>query len=112
LAQRIFWRSRQEDTPIRTIRYTSAFYYEKLNLEQAIADLPHEEGRLYLSMHPANALYYAGSALVFSTVFALIADRAIDAKIMMHIERMNIGVKITMDDLNVVNLSFTVSSTV
>jgi hypothetical protein len=54
----------KKDTSIRTIRDRAAFHYEKLNLDQAIADLSHEEGRLYLSMHPANTLYYAGSALV------------------------------------------------
>jgi hypothetical protein len=68
----------------------AAFHYDRLNLEGAITDLPHEERRLYLAQHPANALYCAGSALVFSTVFALIADRAIDTKSMTHIERMNI----------------------
>jgi hypothetical protein len=94
----------KKDTPIRTIRDSAAFHYDKLNLEQAIINLPHEERRLYLAQHPANALYYAGSALVFSTVFAVIADGAIDTKNMTHIERMDIGVRITVDDLNVVNL--------
>jgi hypothetical protein len=105
LAPRVFWRSRQEGhIHPHKIRDRAAFHYEKLNLEQAIADLSHEEGRLYLSMHPANTLYYAGSTLVFSTVSALMADRAIDTKSMTHIGRMSIGVKITMDDLSVVNL--------
>jgi hypothetical protein len=36
--------------------------------------------------------------------FALIADRAIATKSMTHIERMDIGAKITMDNLNAVNL--------
>jgi hypothetical protein len=86
------------------IRDKAAFYYDKLNLEQAVDHLPEEERRLYLAKHPANTLYYAGSALVFSTVFALIADRAIDTKSKTHIERMDIGAKITMDNLNAVNL--------
>jgi hypothetical protein len=77
-----------KDTPIRTSG-AGQRCMEKPNLERAIADLPHEEGRLYLSMHPANTLYYAGWAL-FSTVFALIADRAIDTKSMTHVERMQL----------------------
>ncbi len=95
---------RPKETPLRTIRDKTAFHYDKLNLEQAVDDLAEEERRLYLAQHPSNALYYAGSALVFSTVFALIADKAIDTKRMTHGERMSKGVKITLDNVNEVNV--------
>jgi hypothetical protein len=63
----------QKEIPLRVIRDKAAFHYDKLNLAQAVDHLPEEERRLYLAQHPVNALYYAGSALVFSTVFGLIA---------------------------------------
>ena len=34
------------------------------------------ENSLYLAQHPANSLYYMGSALVFRAIFAMIADKA------------------------------------
>ena len=34
------------------------------------------ENSLYLAQHPANSLYYVGSALVFRAIFAMIADKA------------------------------------
>jgi hypothetical protein len=99
-----FGDERPRETPLRMIRNRTAFHYDKLNLDQAVDNLPEQENRVYLSQHPANALYYAGSALVFSTVFASIADKATETNRMTHGERMSTGVNITHADVNEANL--------
>jgi hypothetical protein len=68
-----------------------------------VNDVSQPECRVYLAEHPANALYYAGSALIFRMVFAMIADQAMDTKAMSGIERMAAGVKIALADLNEAN---------
>lgn len=99
-----FGDQRPNETPLRTIRDKTAFHYDKLNLQQAVVGLAEEERRLYLAEHPANAMYYIGSTLVFSTVFAMIADKAIDTDGMTQAERVHKGVDITMDNVNEANL--------
>jgi hypothetical protein len=61
------------------IRDKTAFHYDKLNLEEAVNNLAAGENTIYLAQHSANSLYYVGSAIVFRTAFAMIADRAQDA---------------------------------
>ncbi len=58
---------------------------------------------MYLAQHPANSLYYMGSALVFRAVFAMIADRAEGAFVGSHEERVHRGTKIASDDANKAN---------
>ncbi len=99
-----FGDERPKETALRMIRDKTAIHYDKLNLDQAIDNLPEEENRVYLSLHPANMLYYTGSALVFSTVFASIADKATDTNGMTHGERMSEGVNIIHADVNEANL--------
>lgn len=67
---RTYFKVRQN--PIRIIRDKTAFHYHKLNLNEASEQLVSPENRIYLAQHPANTVYYAGSALVFRSVFAMI----------------------------------------
>jgi hypothetical protein len=95
---------RLNETPLRTIRDKTGFHYDKLNLDGAVDDLASSDCRLYLAQHPANTVYYAGSALVFRTVFAAIAEKASDTSTMTNGERMKQGVDITLADVNEANL--------
>lgn len=63
-----------KQNPLRIIRDKTGFHYDKLNLDEASAELVSPESRIYLAQHPANASYYAGSALVFRSVFAMIGS--------------------------------------
>ncbi len=94
----------QKTNALRTIRDKTAFHYDKLNLAQAMEQTGKEAHRVYLAQYPANSLYYAGSAFVFETVFAMIADQAADTTKMTLMERMREGVKIALDDVNDVNI--------
>ncbi len=60
---------KQNALPI--IRDKTAFHYDNLNLEHASDSLALDENTVYLAQHPANSLYYVGSALVFRSVFAI-----------------------------------------
>lgn len=75
-----------------------------MNLTEAVSALTPTESRVYLAQHPANGLYYLGSALVFSTVFARIADAGNETRGMTLGERTKKGVDITLKDVNEVNL--------
>lgn len=99
-----FGHDQPNQTPLRIIRDKTAFHYDKLNLEQAADNLAPPECRVYLAQHPANTVYYAGSALVFRTVFAMIADQAMDTKDMTNSERMAAGVTVTLAHVNEANL--------
>jgi hypothetical protein len=92
-----------KESALRTIRDKTGFHYDKLNLDQAVGALTEHESTIYVAEHPANACYYVGSSLVFSTAFAAIADRRIDTSAMNQAERMAAGVKIALDDLNEAN---------
>jgi hypothetical protein len=61
---------------LKIIRDKTAFHYDRLNLTEAADNLAAGENSLYLAQHPANSLYYMGSALVFRAIFAMIADKA------------------------------------
>lgn len=85
------------------IRDKTAFHYDKLNLEEAVNNLAAGENTIYLAQHPANSLCYVGSAIVFRTAFAMIADRAQDATGRSHGERVKEGFRITTEDAKAVN---------
>jgi len=96
------------ENALRTIRDKAAldkaaFHYDKLNLDEAMDNLAEHENSVYLATHPANDFYYVGSALVFRTVFAMIADKATDTSGLSHGERTNEGFRITLEDANRVN---------
>jgi len=99
-----FGEDKQKTNALWTIRDKTAFHYDKLNLEQAMQETGDEAHRVYLAQHPANSLYYAGSALIFQTVFAMIADQATDTSKMTSVERMREGVKIALHDVNHANM--------
>jgi hypothetical protein len=69
-------RGNLKENSIRIVRDKTAFCYDKLNLGEAIHNLAPHENTVYLAEHPAKALYYFGSATVFRTIFAMIADKA------------------------------------
>lgn len=83
---------------IRTIRDKTAFHYHKLNLGEAINHLAPHENSVYLAQHPANSLYYVGSAAVFRAIFALIADKAANTRALGHDDRTKEGVRIATED--------------
>jgi hypothetical protein len=72
-------------------------------LEQATTNLAEHENIVYLAEHPANSLYYVGSALLFRTVFSMIADSAKDTTGLTHEQRSAEGVNITTLDTEEVN---------
>jgi len=92
-----------KDSALKIIRDKTAFHYDKLNLTEAVDNLAAGENSLYLAQHPANSLYYMGSALVFRAAFAMIADKADGTAIGSHEERVHRGTKIALDDVNKAN---------
>ena len=88
---------------LRIIRDKTAFHYDKLNLEPAIDSLAPGESMIYVAEHPANALYYAGSSLVFRTVFSMIADLAQDPAGRDQGERTVAGFRIAIDEVQQAN---------
>jgi hypothetical protein len=93
-----------KDSALKIIRDKTAFHYDRLNLTEAADNLAAGENSLYLAEHPANSLYYMGSALVFRAAFAMIADKAAAAANDDHAERVLKGTKIALDDAAKVNL--------
>jgi hypothetical protein len=67
--------SSSKENAIKLIRRKTAFHYDPLDLKQALNNLAPRENVIHLSDHPANTLYYMGSATVFRAIFALIADQ-------------------------------------
>jgi hypothetical protein len=65
-----------KDSTLKIIRDKTAFHYDRLNLSEAADNLAAGENGLYLAQHPANSLYYLGSALAFRAIFAMIANKA------------------------------------
>lgn len=92
-----------KDSALKIIRDKTAFHYDRLNLTEAADNLAAGENSLYLAQHPANSLYYIGSALVFRAAFAMIADKVEGAVIGSHEERVHKGTKIALDDVNKAN---------
>jgi len=55
-----------KDSALKIIRDKTAFHYDRLSLAGAADNLAAGENSIYLAQHPANSLYYMGSALVFA----------------------------------------------
>jgi hypothetical protein len=91
------------DSALKIIRDKTAFHFDRINLAEAAANLAAGENSLYLAQHPANSLYYMGSALVFRAAFAMIADEAAGAANGSHEERVHKGAKIALDDASKAN---------
>ena len=92
-----------KDSALKIIRDKTAFHYDRLNLTEAADNLAAGENSLYLAQHPANSLYYMGSALVFRAMFAMIADKAGAAANDSHAKRVHNGTKIALDDVSKAN---------
>jgi hypothetical protein len=72
---------------------------------QAVKNLGHRENTFHIAQHPANALYWIGSAVVFRTIFAEIADRAKlpESEGRSHAERVEVGFRMLEEDVNKAN---------
>jgi hypothetical protein len=92
-----------KDSALKIIRDKTAFHYDRLNLSEAADNLAAGENSLYLAQHPANSLYYMGSALVFRAIFSMIADKADGAANGSHEVRVHKGTKIALDDASKAN---------
>ena len=92
-----------KDNVLIFIRDRAAFHYDKLNLEMAVAHHPDNEHTIYLAQHPANSVYYAGSTLVFRTVFALIGEKAPGLENASFETRALEGAKIALKDVQLAN---------
>lgn len=91
------------DSPLKIIRDKTAFHYDRLNLTEAADNLAVSENSIYLAQHPANSLYYMGSALVFRAAFAMIADTAAGTINGNHEDRAHAGAKIATEDASKAN---------
>jgi hypothetical protein len=92
-----------KDNALTIIRDKTAFHYDKLNLEQSVNHIAERENNVYLAEHPANSLYYVGSALVFRAAFAMISDKALDPAGRSHGERTSEGARIATEDAQQAN---------
>ncbi len=87
-----------KDNALKIIRDKTAFHYDRINLTEAVDNLASGENSIYLAQHPANSLYYLGSALVFRAAFTMIADKARGAPLGSHAERTHKGFQIARED--------------
>ena len=92
-----------KNSALKIIRDKTAFHYDGLELGQAINHLAARENTVHLADHPANTLYYLGSAVGFRAIFTLIADRATPAAGRSFDERMSAGIDIVMEDVKTAN---------
>jgi hypothetical protein len=92
-----------KDSALKIIRDKTAFHYDRLNLTEAADNLAAGENSIYLAQHPANSLYFMGSALVFRAAFAMVADKADAAINGSHEERSHKGAKIATEDASKAN---------
>jgi hypothetical protein len=92
-----------KDSALKIIRDKTAFHYDRLNLTEAADNLAAGENSLYLAQHPANSLYFMGSALVFRAAFAMVADKADGAIKGSHEDRAHKGANIATEDASKAN---------
>jgi hypothetical protein len=88
---------------IKLIRDKTAFHYDGLDLGQAINNLAARENTVHLAEHPANTLYYCGSAVSFRAIFTLVADRTTPAAGRSFDERLSDGFGIVIEDVKEAN---------
>jgi len=92
-----------KDNALKIIRDKTAFHYDRLNVEEAASNFASGENSIYLAQHPANALYYMGSVLVFRAAFTMIADKAQGAVNGSCEDRTREGTRIAMEDAKLAN---------
>src|ERR1700722_2856718 len=85
------------------LRNNTAFHYGGLDVGQAVTNLAPEGKTFHLAQHPVNTLYWIGSAVVFGTIFAEIALKANPADARTHVERVQGGLDLLINDVNQAN---------
>ena len=98
-----FGAQQYKNNAIKIVRDKTAFHYDGLDLGQATNNLAERENVVYLAPHPANTLYYLGSAAGFRAIFTLIADRAKPAAERSFDERLSDGFRIVIEDVKAAN---------
>lgn len=96
-------RTSYKPSAVKFVRDTTAFHYGSIDLGQAVKNLGSGEDEVYLAQHPANSLYYLGSALVFRSLFAEIAAKRAPAPAADHGARVAQGFTILIEDLREAN---------
>jgi hypothetical protein len=86
------------DNPLRFVRDKTAFHYDKLSLDEAVKHLAVLENTVYVAQHPANSLYYLGTAVVFRTIFTAVADKTQLAGGQPHGDSTKVGFNIVAED--------------
>lgn len=95
--------AKSKTNSLAIVRDKTAFHFDPLDLREAAKSSTADLATVYLAQHPANGMYYVGSALVFQTVFSGIADVAGDATGLSLSERVLMGLTITMNEANSAN---------
>jgi hypothetical protein len=90
-------------SPIKLVRDTTAFHYSGIDMGQALNHIADRKNIIHLAEHPANTLYYLGSAVVFRTIFAMVVDQAKSPGNLSYDELIARGSQIVMDDVNNAN---------
>jgi hypothetical protein len=99
--ERLAWLERyfgSKNNALATIRDKAAFHYDKLNTAQTVSRLAANEDVVYLAQHAVNTLYYLGSALIFRTLFTMIADNEDGVAAGSRGDRTHQGVNIAIRD--------------
>jgi hypothetical protein len=92
-----------KDNAIKLIRDKTAFHYDGLDISQAMRNLADRENTVHLAEHPANTLYYLGSAVSFRAIFTTIADQATPPQGRNFDERLSEGFRIAVEDVKETN---------
>ncbi len=90
--------------PIKFIRNKTAFHYDNLDFEQAVGELHAGENAIHLNDgHPVNQLYFLGSAVVFRSVFAAIAQEFDPTPGRDYTEKVRVGFEMVIRDITDAN---------
>ena len=90
---------------VKYVRNTTAFHYEGLDFGQSLRNLAKGDRNIFLETqsHPMNSIYFVGSAVVFRTLFAKIAEDYGGTVGLNHEERVRKGQEIVIADANSVH---------
>jgi hypothetical protein len=96
---------RDKDNALRFVRDKTAFHYDRqgLDLTPAIDHLAEGEDTVYLALHPANTIYFLGSALLYRTAFAEVARRRSPGIERSHVELVGEGFRTIVEDAKLAN---------
>jgi hypothetical protein len=91
-----------KSSPLKFVRDTTAFHYGGLDFGESLKNLAKGESDIFLAQRPANTLYWIGTALVFRTLYAKIAEAA-GHKGLSHGDRVHKGANIVVQDAALAN---------